>query len=38
VEVFLEDEKVEQVVPDDPQGSSCEELNPLLEEGKPRCI
>jgi hypothetical protein len=36
--VFLEVEKVEQKVPCGPQAASCEELNPALEQGNPRCI
>jgi hypothetical protein len=35
--VFLK-EKVEQEVPKGPQAPCCEELNPSLEQGKPRCI
>jgi hypothetical protein len=35
---FLEEEKVEQEVPDGLQAPSCEELNPALEQGKPPCI
>jgi hypothetical protein len=35
---FLEEEKVEQEVFSGLQAPSCEELNPALEQGKPRCI
>jgi hypothetical protein len=34
--LILKEEKVEQEVPDGPQVTSFEELNP--EQGKPRCI
>jgi hypothetical protein len=36
--VFLEEEKVEQEVPDGPPAPNCEELNKTLEQGKPWCI
>jgi hypothetical protein len=36
--VLVEEEKGEQEVSGDPQASSCEELNPALEQGKPQCI
>jgi hypothetical protein len=32
------EENVEQEVPGGPQASSCEELKPALEQGKPQCI
>jgi hypothetical protein len=38
VVVFLEEEKVEHEAPGGPQAPSSEELNPVLEHGKPRCI
>jgi hypothetical protein len=34
--VFPEDDKVEQEVPGGPQAPSCEELNPMLEQGSSR--
>jgi hypothetical protein len=36
--VFLEEEKVEQEVPDGPQATCCEERNSELEQGKHWCI
>jgi hypothetical protein len=38
VRVFLEGEKVKQKVFGGPQAPSYEELNPTLEQDKPRCI
>jgi hypothetical protein len=35
---FPEEEKVEKEVPGGPQAPSCGELNPVLEQGKLRCI
>jgi hypothetical protein len=35
---FLEEEQVEQEVPDGPQAPSCEEHNLALKQDKPRCI
>jgi hypothetical protein len=36
--VFPEVEMVEQELPGGPQAPCYEELNPALEQGKPRCI
>jgi hypothetical protein len=36
--VFPEEEKVEQEVLSGPHAPICEELNPVLEQGKPWCI
>jgi hypothetical protein len=38
VGVFPKDDKVEQEEFGGPQAQSSEELNPSLEQGKPRCI
>jgi hypothetical protein len=36
--VLPEEEKGEAEVPGGPQAPSCEEFNPVLEQGKPWCI
>jgi hypothetical protein len=36
--VFPEEEKVEQEVLGGPHAPNCEEVNPTLKQGKPRCI
>jgi hypothetical protein len=36
--IFLKEEKVEQEEFRGPQAPSIEEHNPMLEQGKPRCI
>jgi hypothetical protein len=36
--VFLKEEKVEHEISGGPQAPCCEELNPVLEQGKPWCI
>jgi hypothetical protein len=35
---FPEEAQVGQEIPSGPQAPSCEERNPALEQGKPRCI